>query len=198
MNKIIIGLIGQICTGKSAVAVTFRSHGAMVWDADRAIHNLYQSSHIAKDIAEFFPDCFVNGNIDRKKLASIVFSDPAQLKKLTDYMRVHTGVIIDQTLKLFKKSSSEILVLDAPTLFEYGRIDVCDYVIFVEAPLKRRQKWAKGRGWTEDELVEREQHLAPEADKRKISNVIINNNGTAEELGEKVEKIYAELMNEGD
>jgi dephospho-CoA kinase len=72
----VIGLTGGIATGKSTVEKILENLGAKVIDADKVVHKLLNDENVKNEIRKYFPDAFDNeGNIDRKKLASIVFND---------------------------------------------------------------------------------------------------------------------------
>ncbi len=85
-DKIVIGLVGQVCAGKSAVAEAFRQHGARVYDADKSVHEIYARADVIEQVVALFGAGVLNdaGQVDRKALAAIVFSDAAQLKRLTN------------------------------------------------------------------------------------------------------------------
>ena len=99
----IIGLIGQVCAGKSAVAAIFRSNGALVWDADKAVHSLYQQPNVICEISQLFPDAVENNLINKKKLAAIVFFDAGQLKILTNFLSKYISKSLSSVLDIFKK-----------------------------------------------------------------------------------------------
>ncbi|MFH0940035.1 MAG: dephospho-CoA kinase [Planctomycetota bacterium] len=192
--KLVIGLVGQVCAGKSAVANAFWRRGARVWNADQAVHVIYRNPKVINQIVQLFGSKVLNleGDIDRQALAKIVFSSSAQLKKLTcQVVFPRTGRILRDEVKRFRATQSPVtaLVLDAPTLFESGHNELCDYIVFVSAPLKRRLKWANARGWDRAELKRREQYLGNASLKRRQADVIIRNDGSLQDLDRRVERI---------
>jgi dephospho-CoA kinase len=191
--KLIIGLVGQVCAGKSAVAAAFEKLGAKIYDADKYVHELYRQPEVIEQVRTLFGDGVVTpaGEVDRNALGRIVFADAGQLKRLTqEVVFPRTSQMIDQEIEAFRKSDAQAMVLDAPTLFESGRDGVCDRIIFVSAPLERRREWAKKRGWDENELLRRDKRLQDEQDKRRRVDAVIENAGTIEDLNRRVEEVY--------
>lgn len=191
----VIGLVGQICAGKSAVAQAFQQRGAKVYEADRAVHDLYGREDVKEAIRERFGgDVFdENGGIDRKRLGAIVFKDARKLKALTEEVIFpRTRVTVRAMAEAFRADTEHAaLLLDAPTLLEAGNEKVCDKLLFVSAPRARRERWAsEQRGWEAAELTRREQHLMDENEKRSRCDAIIENEGTLEDLDRRVGAVW--------
>lgn len=183
--RFIVGLIGQICAGKSAVSEAFRRRGARVYDADLSVHAIYRMPEVIEEVRRLFGDGVLDaaGQVDRKAVARIVFSDAAKLKALTETIIFpRTGKMMDREIDAFRRSAAPALVLDAPTLIEAGREKVCDVLIFVAAPKEKREQWARQRGWAAGELERRESRLLDEGEKRKRAAAVIENAGTLEDL----------------
>ena len=190
--KPVIGLVGQICAGKSAVAQAFRRQGARVFDADKVVHEIYIRSETIEQVRKIFGAGVLNstGGIDRKALGNVVFSNAASLKRLTsEVVFPRTAQAMLREIQDFQASEAPALVLDAPTLFEAGRENLCQHIVFVAAPLLRRQEWARARGWKEGEIERRETNLEDEKAKRLKSDVIIGNSGTLEDVDQTVAKL---------
>jgi dephospho-CoA kinase len=188
-NQLIVGLVGQVCAGKSTVAEAFRKWGAVVYNADKAVREIYSRPETIAEVRSRFGDSVLDqrGQVDRKALAEIVFASPEKLALLTSQIIFpRTGKAIAEEIENFRKSAAPVLLLDAPTLFESGRDSVCDKIIFVAAPLERRKRWAAERGWDEGELGRRESHLKPEIEKRTRADAIIDNDGTREDVEDAV------------
>jgi dephospho-CoA kinase len=186
--KPVIGLVGDVCAGKSAVADAFRKQGAMVYDADSHVHELYKQADVIEQVKKLFgPSVIENGNVNRKALGKIVFADAEKLKVLTQQVVYpRTSATIDKKMNEFKASNAPALVLDAPTLFESGRVNTCDRIVYVTAPIERRVKWALNRGWDANELQRRQSKMTDENVKRSRADAVINNSGTLEELSQQV------------
>ncbi|HLX60219.1 MAG TPA: dephospho-CoA kinase [Planctomycetota bacterium] len=184
-EKIVIGLVGQICAGKSSVAEAFRRHGARVYDADKSVHEIYARPDVIAEVRAMFGNDVIdeNGQIDRKILGEIVFSDEAKLRRLTEEIVFpRTGIEMQKAIEVFRKSDAPALVLDAPTLFEAGRAGLCDNIMYVTAPSERREAWARKRGWPPGELARREAMFRGDEGKRKRADAVIENAGTLDDL----------------
>jgi dephospho-CoA kinase len=187
--KLVIGLTGQVCAGKSAVAGAFGRLGATLYDADKCVHELYRQPEVIAQVRSLFGGAALNANgeVDRKALGKIVFGDTALLQRLTkEVIFPRTGRAIEAEIGRFRASDAPMLLLDAPTLFESGRSAVCDKIVFVCAPLSRRLAWAKARGWDENELRLRDMRLQDEQAKRRRAAVVIDNAGTLDDLDRQV------------
>ena len=136
---IVVGVTGGIGSGKSVVAGIFHALGIPVYDADRAARKLYETNAaLLKKVTEEFGQEILDakGRLDRKKLASIVFDDEINLKKLNKI--VHP--LVKKDFKDWKElhHASPYLIKEAAILFESGTDKDCDYVITVFAPEQLR------------------------------------------------------------
>lgn len=190
---LVIGLVGQVCAGKSAVAEAFRRRGARVFDADKAVHEIYTRAEVIAQVRALFGDSVLDkqGRVDRKALGRLVFSDAKKLQMLTEQVIFpRTGGLLEQALRECRASGSPALVLDAPTLFEAGRDGQCDHIVFVSAPLERRRAWAKARGWVDGELERRDAKMEDEQSKRARADAVIENSGSLNDVDRAVEKLW--------
>jgi len=131
-----------------------------------------------------------NGAVDRKALGQIVFSDEAKLRQLTkEIIFPRTGVEMQKAIDAFRHSGAHALLLDAPTLFEARRQNLCDSIVYVTAPDERRQAWARKRGWQPAEIARRERMFKNDEEKRKRADAIVENVGTLEELDRQVGRL---------
>ncbi len=185
---LVIGLIGTVCSGKSSVAQIFGEAGAKVFSADEEVARLYKREDVKRRVrAEFGDSVFSSdGEVDRAALARRVFSDPAELRKLTEgiiYPLVRSEM--DRLARAAREGrlAAKALVLDAPTLVEAGCAGLCDKVVFVTAPIARRRAWAAAsRGWEEGEIERREASAVGENEKRELADETIENAGGLEDL----------------
>ncbi len=133
----IIGLTGGSGSGKSSVAQALRKAGARIIDCDKIAHENMKKGGIAYDeiVSAFGSEILVeNGEIDRKKLGGIVFSDKKQLEKLN---RITHGHICDRVRELVNKGG-DLIVIDAPLLRQTGLDKLCSEVWITEAPVNVR------------------------------------------------------------
>ena len=131
-NKIIIGLTGQSGAGKSNVARVFKRHGFFVIDADVVARGITSRPEVIRILAENFGTQILDGeNLNRKALASIVFSDKSQLSELNSLL---FPIICQEILVLIESCRKQYVLLDAPQLFESGLNEICDKIIAAISP----------------------------------------------------------------
>lgn len=194
-KKQVIGLVGDACAGKSSVAKMFAKLGASIYDADAAVHRIYAQQDVIDEVRAMFGDVLTDGKIDRAKLGGVVFSDPQQLKALTEQIVFpRTSREIAEQKAAWLKTDSPVLLLDAPTLFEAGRADDCDRILYLGAPRERRIEWAKGRNWSEQELDRRDARLnaffGTNARKRERADAVVENDGSLADLDKKIVEVW--------
>lgn len=133
----LIGLTGSIGMGKTTTANMFADLGVPVWDADAAVHRLYEAGGGAVNvIAAQFPQAIVNGAVDRNALKTIISKDPDALAKIEKL--VHPLVAADRAAFIADADSS-IVLLDIPLLFELGNESDMDLVVVVSASLETQR-----------------------------------------------------------
>lgn len=189
----VIALTGGIGAGKSLVANYFFTLGAQVIDSDQLARNAIERGSVGFDevVSHFGDEILKDGDIDRRKLAEIIFSDSKQRNVLE--LIIHPKV--QQALTDAKKSlaDDEILIYEIPLLFETNAASRFDLVITVEAPLADRIQRLKERGLLQSEIEKRIASQATEAQRISIANIVIENSGNEEELLRKVEAIWEEI-----
>lgn len=128
-----LALTGSIGMGKSTTARMFADEGLAVWDADAAVHRLYDKGGAAVPaIAAMRPEAVVGGAVDRAALKRWIAADPAALRRIET--TVHPLVAADREAFLAAHADDDIVVLDVPLLFETGAEDRMDAVAVVSAP----------------------------------------------------------------
>src|SRR5579862_8178726 len=130
-----IGLTGSIGMGKTETAKMFGRLGIPVYDADAAVHRLYEKGGGAvSEIAKIFPTCVREGRVDRNILSELVTKDKAAFKMLERI--VHPLVARDQQqfLDAAGENGADMVVLDIPLLFEGGGHARVDAIVVVSAP----------------------------------------------------------------
>ncbi len=197
----VVGLTGQTGAGKSTVSKIFASNGFAVINADIVARQVVEKgSKCLAEIEEFFGKDVIDGdgNLDRKKLAGIVFSDKAKLETLNTITYPYiTGEILRQINELVEHDR-KLILLDAPTLFESRADDFCEIIISVLADADIREKRIIQRdGLTFEQARKRMESQLDEEFFSTHSDYIIHNNsnietvnGIAEELSEKIRDCY--------
>ena len=131
----IIGITGGTGCGKTTLLEMIRQHGGLVLDCDRIYHGLLQTGGEMVDrLAQRFPEAMEDGILNRKKLGTIVFSDPAALAELNEI--THSAVKAEVLRLLAGKPA--LAAIDAIGLFEGGLAELCDVTVAVTAPEEAR------------------------------------------------------------
>lgn len=186
--KYVIGLTGNIGTGKSTVLRMLRELGAHVIDADAVTRQVMRRGEPAFDaIVEAFgrdvlgPD----GELDRAALAQRVFSDPAALRRLEEI--VHPAAVA-RVREEIAGTAAPVVVVEAIKLLEAGMArELCDAVWVVDAPEEVCiARLAAGRGISAEEARRRLAAQTPQAEKRAAADVVIDNSGDLEETRRQV------------
>lgn len=169
----VLGLTGSIGMGKSTTARMFADEGLPVWDADAAVHRLYQPGQpAALAIGSAFPQAIgLDGTVDRATLRAMINADPTVLDRLNAI--VHPLVAQDRATFLAAHLEEPIVLLDVPLLFETGLNNACDAVAVVSAPEDLQRQRVLARGTTEEELAILLSHQLPDAEKRARADYLI-------------------------
>ncbi|SNZ11173.1 dephospho-CoA kinase [Hydrogenobacter hydrogenophilus] len=191
-----VGLTGNIGCGKSTVASMFRELGAYVFDADIIIRGFYEEKgEVYKKVVEAFGSAVLDqeGNIDRKKLAQIVFSDKEKLRVLEEITHNALYKRLDEEFK--KLPQNAIAIVEASLLVEKGTYKNYDKLIVVYAPYQVCKERALKSGFSEEDFERRWKHQLPPEEKVKHAHFIIDNSDGLEHTKRQVIKVYEELLN---
>ncbi len=195
----LIGLTGNIATGKSLVAQMLAELGAFVIDADRVAHEVMAPDGPAYDavIEAFGRDVVApDGTVDRGKLGEIVFRDPKALERLEK--AVHPATIAEVTLRILQ-ATKPVVVVEAIKLIEAGMHRAYDALWVVTAPRSLQiERLVNERGLAEEEAALRVDAQPPQEEKAAVADLVIVNDGSVEALREKVQAAWAEIRANGD
>lgn len=198
LSKPVIGLAGGIGAGKSVVARVFESLGAAIVDSDRQGHEQLGDPEVVATLRLWWGDsiCTAGGVIDRKVVAGIVFEDPAQLKRLEEYLYPRIERCREALfLRYDADPAIRAIVLDSPKLFESGLSETCDAVVFVDASREvRLARLDRARGWTAQELDRREKLQNPLDRKKAAADHIVDNHSSIARLEPCVERILSSVI----
>ena len=179
----VIGLTGGSGSGKTTVASIFKEQGAYIIDADKVSHNLTDSDHtvLNKIKEEFSEKVFEEGVLSRKALGKIVFEDKTKLEKLNKILHPK---IAEKISDMVNKSGSDIVVIDAPLLFDVNDIlSLCDTTVAVCASDEKRIKRIMSRdGLNYDEAIARIDSQRPQDDLARLADFVITNDDDIEKL----------------
>jgi dephospho-CoA kinase len=190
-----VGLTGSIGMGKSETAKLFAGLGVPVYDADAAVHALYErgGAAVAK-IAEAFPGSVKNGRVDRRELARQVGADVSAFARLETIVHPLAADAERAFIDEAKAQGAELVVLDIPLLFETGGHRRVDAVVVVSAPQEvQRARVLAREGMTQDRLDGILARQMPDAEKRAQADFVVETDKGLDHAFDQVRKIVAEL-----
>lgn len=198
MTKL-IGLTGGIATGKSTVSTLLRLSGYPVIDADQLVRQL-QTAHSKglERLTAVFGSGILNADqtLNRQALGSLVFSDQTKLAKLNMVMQPLIRDEILRQVKNYQKQQIPYVILDAPLLFEENYADECDLVVVVATDHQIQvQRLMKRNGYSQAEAEQRIDSQMPLAEKKRLADIVIDNNGSKEELKRQVAGLIDQMHN---
>ena len=194
----IVGVLGGVGSGKSAVAAEFAKLGCKVIDADKIAHELLDQPDVRQKIVGFFGESALDsaGKIDRRKLADIVFGDAEKLSALNKIIHPLVLKRVEELIGLYKQNPRiKAIVLDMPLLAEVGWANRCDKLIFVDCQRPIRVDRVKKMGiFDEDQLKIRENFQISLDKKAKLADNIIDNNSDFSALVRQVANIFSHVV----
>ncbi|HEY5049038.1 MAG TPA: dephospho-CoA kinase [Rhizomicrobium sp.] len=187
-RPLLVGLTGSIGMGKSETAKMFAELGVPVYDADAAVHRLYEPGGAAvAEIAKVFPDGVVEERVDRARLGEIVAGDPEAFRTLEGIVHPLVAREQQQFLQRAEDRGADMVVLDIPLLFETGGHARMDAVVVVSAPEHvQRERVLARAGMTPDRLTGILGKQMPDAEKRAQAQFVIE---TDKGLGHALEQV---------
>ena len=146
-SLIIIGLTGGIASGKNFVANIFAQNGAVIFDADKQVHDLLElDEKTKKEVQKYFPESVISNKIDRKSLGKEVFADKNKLEILENILHPEVRKKYQEFLEKSQKEKKKIAILNIPLLLEKGGYE-CDYIVAITASpsLRKRRFLSRAR-----------------------------------------------------
>lgn len=197
-RKPVIGLTGGIGSGKSTAAAVFAEAGCAVINSDALNSAQLAKPEVIAELVSWWGDGILgaDGQLNRKEIASVVFKDQDQRKRLEAYL--HPRIAREsQDLKARFQSDPSVraIVLDSPLLLEAGLDAQCDAVIFVDADDQTRLlRVVQSRGWSEDQWRRREKsQFALDKKRGRADHVLANNSSDLDELRSSVDDILQSI-----
>jgi len=190
-----LGLTGSIGMGKSTTAKMFEAEGASVYDADAAVHALYAKGGAAvADVEAAFPGVASAGFVDRTALGQRVLDNPQALATLERI--VHPLVARDRQDFFQRNADASVVVLDVPLLFETGGDKFVDAIVVVSASADiQRRRVLERPGMSEQKLDAILARQAPDSEKRRRADFVIDTGRGLEHAQAEVRSIMAVLRN---
>jgi dephospho-CoA kinase len=194
-RPLLVGLTGNICTGKSTVASMLAELGAEVIDADRVAHEVMQAgtpAH-ARIVETFGPRVLApDGEVDRARLGDIVFADPESLARLEAIVHPATLREIDRRVAA---ASADVVVVEAIKLIEAGMAAACASVWATTCrPEQQVYRIMGGRGLSRAEAEQRVRAQPPQEDKVARADVVIDTSGSLSRTRAQVRAAWERLV----
>jgi dephospho-CoA kinase len=196
MSPPVVGIIGGIGSGKSLVAAEFAAHGGHLISADQLGHEALRHPDVKAQVVARWGEAVLDadGEIDRKRLAAIVFADANERKALEAMTHPFIGRRIrEEIAKARSAAEVRLIVLDAAVMLEAGWHGVCDRVVFVNAPRESRlRRLTEKRGWSAQEAEKRELAQMSVDEKRLHADAVVENSGKPELVAVQVKGLMAQ------
>jgi dephospho-CoA kinase len=197
-KKYLIGLTGNIATGKSAVLEMLKRLGARVIDADALVHQLMvKETPVWQAILDEFGEGILasEDEIDRGKLGAIVFADAEALERLETIIHPAVTARVDE---LIRQATEPVVVVEAIKLIEAGWHRAYDALWVVTCSKEQQlERLMRTRKLSQEEALLRIEAQPPQEDKVALADVVIDNSGSLKETREQVEQEWERLRVQG-
>jgi dephospho-CoA kinase len=189
---LILGLTGSIGMGKSTTAELFAEAGVPVYDADAAVHDLYEGE-AAPAIEAAFPGTTSNGKVDRAKLSACVVHDPAAIRRLEEIVHPMLGASRQKFFERAEAANAPVVVLDIPLLFETGGEKRVDAVVVVTTSPELQRQRVLARGTMDEQKLDAIiAKQMPDAEKRRRADFVVDTSHGLDPVRAQIKHILAE------
>jgi dephospho-CoA kinase len=194
---LLVGLTGNIGSGKSTVDQLLSERGATIIDADVLARRAVEIGTPGyRSIVERWGTSILgpDGTLDRGALRRIVFSDPAELEQLNTLVHPEVERMRTALVEAARLRGDKLVVCDVPLLFERKMTDLFDRIVLVDAPRPvRLERLVRERGLRETEAMDMIVAQMPAELKRARADFVIDNIGTLTELDARVAEVWGAL-----
>ncbi len=200
MMAIAVGITGSLGTGKTTVSTLLGELGAKVYNADKIAHDLIRKGQCCYEpMIELLGEEVLSGSeIDRKKVAAVVFDDPKKLKAIEKIIHPFVLKVIREEINRHREPKSykeKVLVFDVPLLFESKADRLMDLRIAVVADQSTQiSRVVKKMGLSEEQALVRIKAQWPLKEKAQKADMIIDNNDSKLKTRKQVEKIWKKIL----
>ncbi|MFL6815986.1 MAG: dephospho-CoA kinase [Bradyrhizobium sp.] len=191
---IILGLTGSIGMGKSTTAKLFAEAGVPVYDADAAVHRLYEGEAVPA-IEAAFPGTTVDGKVDRARLSALVVHDPAAMQQLERIVHPMLGASRKKFLDEAERSGAPVAVVDVPLLYETGGENRVDAVVVVTtSPEVQRERILARDNMSGEKLDAILARQLPDSEKRKRADFVVDTSHGLEPVRARIRDILDDAV----
>lgn len=196
----IVGLTGGISSGKSTVSSYLKQLKIPVIDADEVARKVVEpNSQGAREIRKTFgSDVFEeDGSLNRQRLGALIFSNAENRQKLDDLLQPLIKITILNEIEEYRQKGENMIVLDLPLLFEKQYEELCEEIIVVYIPKELQlERLMRRNQYTKQEALSRIDSQLSIEEKRKRATVLLDNQGTIQQLYHQVEQWLVETKND--
>lgn len=193
---LLVGLTGGIGSGKTTVARMLETRGAVVFDADLLARDAVEpgTPGYRQVVERFGPNVLApGGGIDREALAAVVFADPAARRDLEAIVHPEIRRLFAESTEAYRDTDA-VVVFSAPLLVETGMHTAFEILVVVSAPVEQQiERLMRERAMSEPAIRERIAAQLPLEDKAEVADILIDNDGTLEELEGQVDRVWTQL-----
>lgn len=193
---LLVGLTGGIGSGKTTVARMLEARGAIVFDADLLARDAVEpgTPGYRQVVERFGPNVLApEGGIDRGALAALVFADPAARRDLEAILHPEIRRLFAESTEAYRETDA-VVVFSAPLLVETGMHTAFEVLVVVSAPVEMQvRRLMRDRGMSESAVRDRIAAQLPLEEKAEAADILIDNDGTLEELEGQVDRLWTEL-----
>ncbi|MDF1536722.1 MAG: dephospho-CoA kinase [bacterium] len=195
----VIAITGGLGSGKSTVREIFEEFGAKGVDTDEIARRVIQpGTRGSRMVREAFGDSFFTpeGQMDRKKMAGHVFSDPSRREKLESILHPLIREAEDKVVReLLRKDPGAVVVVEVPLLAEGDRAGHYDGVVLVTAPEDvRMDRLVRSGRYTRDEAALRMAHQADDRERERVASWIVENSGPVGKTRSQVRSVLDQMV----
>ena len=191
---LILGLTGSIGMGKSTTAKLFAEAGVPVYDADAAVHQLYEGE-AAPAIEAAFPGTTANGKVDRAKLSARVVGNAAAMKQLEQIVHPMLGASRQKFFADAEAAKAPVVILDIPLLYETGGEKRVDAVVVVTTSPELQRERVLARGTMDEQKLDAIiAKQMPDAEKRKRADFVVDTSHGLDPVRAQIKHILAEVV----
>jgi dephospho-CoA kinase len=199
---LLVGLTGNIGSGKSTVAQMLSERGATIIDADVLARRAVETGTATFDkiVRRWGSDILApDGHLDRAALRRVVFGDHDQLEELNQIVHPEVERLRARLIEEAKKRGDRVVICDIPLLFERHMTDRFDRIVLVDSHRAvRLERLVKGRGLHETEAMDMIAAQMPAELKRARADFVIDNDGTLPQLERRVQDVWTALIRDAN
>ena len=191
---LILGLTGSIGMGKSTTAKLFLEAGVPVYDADAAVHKIYEGE-AAPAVEAAFPGTTVDGKVDRARLSARVVQDPAAIKRLEQIVHPMLGASRQRFFEEAERAGAPVVVVDVPLLFETGGEKRVDAVVVVTTSPENQRERILARGTMTNEALDAIlARQLTDTEKRKRADFVVDTSHGLDPVRTAIRDILREVV----